>query len=270
MALFGSGLAYHPTWMTCTALIVAGGSRPDPLVVAALPTVDFCVAADGGADNARQVGIAIDAVVGDMDSISHTELAILENSDVEIARHPAVKDRTDLELAFDRALEVQPDRLLVIGFGGGRVDHELASMALLASPAFGDVLVDGLVGSARLAVVRRPRTIEGVVGETISLIPMLGPVGGVTTEGLEFPLEGSQLDAATSRGVSNRFVAPTATVSVSTGVVLAVQPYALKDRGIGSFGGQNGHGVHDSGIGHGRLGDDGGSQDYEGGKDRGG
>lgn len=241
--------------MTRIALIIAGGSRPDPHVVGALPPVDFCVAADGGADSARQIGIGVDAVVGDMDSISATELALLNDEGVEITRYPSDKEQTDLELAFQRAMEEQPDRLLVIGIGGGRLDHELANMALLASPAYADVAVDGLVGSARLAVVRGTRTLDGALGETISLMAVQGPAEGVSTEGLEYALRDERLDVGSTRGISNRFVASTATITVGHGVVLAVQPHALKDRGVGLIGGMNGHGVR--------------SGDYEGGKDQG-
>ena len=219
--------------MSRIALIIAGGARPDPLVIRALPTVDFCVAVDGGADHARRVGIEIDALVGDMDSISDSALAEIKASDVEVTEYPTAKDKTDLELGFDRALAEAPDRLVVIGIGGGRMDHELANVAALSAEPYSEVAVEALVGSARLTVIRNTQTLVGGLGETVSLLPVNGRASGVTTEGLQYPLAGEALEPGSARGVSNRFIATNATVTVGDGVLLAVQPFALKDRGDG-------------------------------------
>lgn len=226
-------VAYHRTGMPGIALIVAGGSPPDPLVVNAIPRVDFCVAADSGADNALALGLAVDAVVGDMDSINPATLETLRARDVEIEEHPSRKNATDLELAMVRALAEQPERLLVIGIGGGRIDHELANLAVLASEETGTVRVEGLLGSARVTVIRGSMAITGALGETVSLLPAFGDVEGVTTDGLEYQLQDEPLLATGARGVSNRFVAKEAKVSVRRGVLLAVQPHGLKERSTG-------------------------------------
>jgi thiamine pyrophosphokinase len=119
---------------------------------------------------------------------------------------------------------------VVIGIGGGRLDHQLANYTVLSSDRFHTALVEGLVGSARLTVVRGAVQLAGALGETISLIPIRGLAEGVTTDGLEYQLNDEPLYAGSARGVSNRFVAERATVSVTRGVVLAVQPFALRER----------------------------------------
>ncbi len=209
---------------------MAGGARPDPLVVKALPSVDFVVAADGGADHALSIGLPIDCLVGDLDSISVDGLKQMHASKIEIREFPASKAETDLELALARALEEEPDRMVVIGIGGGRLDHELANMIVLTSDRYHSAAVEGLVGSSRLTVVRGTVSLSGALGETVSLLPIRGLVEAVTTEGLEYPLLGEPLYPGSARGVSNRFVAPVATVAVGQGVLLAVQPFALKER----------------------------------------
>jgi thiamine pyrophosphokinase len=216
--------------MPGTALIVAGGARPDPQVVNALPPADFVVAADGGADHALGIGLPIDCLVGDLDSISVDGLKRIHEAEIEIREFQARKAETDLELALSRAMEEQPDRLVVIGIGGGRLDHQLANYTVLSSDRFHTALVEGLVGSARLTVVRGAVQLAGALGETISLIPIRGLAEGVTTDGLEYQLNDEPLYAGSARGVSNRFVAERATVSVARGVVLAVQPFALRER----------------------------------------
>jgi thiamine pyrophosphokinase len=51
-----------------------------------------------------------------------------------------------------------------------------------------------------------------------------GPALGVVTGGLLYPLAGEDLPPGTSRGVSNVLAADRATVSLTGGVLLAVQP----------------------------------------------
>jgi thiamine pyrophosphokinase len=216
--------------MSTTALVIAGGGRPDPLVVKAIPSADFVVAADSGADHAARLGLSVDLVVGDLDSIDSTVLSNLRLDGVDIEQHPEDKDQTDLELAMARAAATHPDRIVVVGIGGGRLDHALANVVVLAAEGYGDIAVEGLVGSARLTVVRGTRTLGGAVGEMVSLLAMLGPARGVTTSGLAYPLDDETLHPGSARGVSNRFVTVQATVTVDEGVLVAVQPYGLKER----------------------------------------
>jgi hypothetical protein len=55
-------------------------------------------------------------------------------------------------------------------------------------------------------------------------IPVGGSAGGVTTTGLRFGLDGSELIPWSTRGVSNEFVAPVASVTEGAGVVMAIVP----------------------------------------------
>lgn len=219
--------------MSGTVLVVAGGARPDPLVISALPNIDFCIAADGGADYAVGLGMEVGALVGDMDSVSPDCLAALRAAGTEIQEHPAAKEKTDLELAMQRAMDEEPELVLVIGIAGGRLDHALANVAVLASEDFKAAPVEGLIGSARVTVIRGERELSGALGETVSLLPVNGIANGVTTKGLQYPLADEPLHAGSARGVSNRFVATTATVTVRDGVLLSVQPFALKERSAG-------------------------------------
>jgi thiamine pyrophosphokinase len=66
--------------------------------------------------------------------------------------------------------------------------------------------------------------LEGSPGDLVSLIPVAGPVGDVTTSGLEYPLSGETLAPGTTRGVSNVFAEAEARVEVATGVLLVIRP----------------------------------------------
>jgi len=205
-----------------TVVVVVGGGVPgvDTVVVA-----DYVIAADSGLDQALSLGLPVDLVVGDLDSVSPDALATARSSGVPVEAYPAEKDETDLELALGRALELGASEVVVLGGAGGRFDHVLANALVLASDRYAEVRVSAVYGAARVFVVRDHVVLEGEPGDLVTLLAVNGVASGVTTEGLLYPLHDFDLVPATSRGVSNQFVTPTATVSLRAGVLLAILPH---------------------------------------------
>jgi thiamine pyrophosphokinase len=197
-----------------TVVVLAGGPATVPVE---LPEAAYVIAADGGAELAPA---RVDLAVGDFDSISPETLASLAN----VERHPAAKNATDLELALDAALRAQPRRVLVVGSEGGRLDHLLGSLLLLASERYAGVRLDAQLGEAAVHVIRDERTLVGEPGELVSLFALHGPARGVTARGFRWPLEDATLEPGASLGTSNELAAREASVSVAAGVVVAVRP----------------------------------------------
>ncbi len=205
-------------------VVVSGGEPPDPRAASAAPLGAPVIAADRGVEHALELGLQVTVAIGDFDSASPEAVAIVEASGARVVRHRAAKDAADLELALDAAAAMSPRRILVLAGRGGRLDHELASLLLLASARYSAAQVDAHVGSARVHVIPNDRSLEGVPGELVSLLAVHGPAEGVTTEGLAYPLRDETLEPGSSRGVSNVFDATVARVSVERGVLLAIRP----------------------------------------------
>jgi thiamine pyrophosphokinase len=189
------------------------------------PVVDddaLVVAADSGYDNARSAEIAVDVLVGDMDSISPEGLLHAEQHDVAIARYPADKDETDLELAIDAAVTSGALSIAIYGGEGGRPSHLFGIGLTLANAKWSHVAIAWHIKSATVQVTlpSRPVSVEKRTG-AVSLLPV-GNVRGVTTTGLQWALNDDDLAAGTTRGLSNRMTHTTATVSVGDGAVLVV------------------------------------------------
>lgn len=206
--------------------MLAGGDPVDAGLADDLPDRAFVVAADGGLALAGPLELHVDLLVGDLDSVDPQQLAAAEAAGTRVERHPVAKDATDLQLALHAAVESGARRITVVGGAGGRVDHLLANWLTLTADALADVEVRAWSGDARAEVVRPgpAAQLTGPVGALVSLLPVHGPARGVTTTGLRFPLDDATLAAGTSRGVSNVLDAPTATVELTDGVVLAVRP----------------------------------------------
>jgi thiamine pyrophosphokinase len=205
-------------------VVVSGGEPPAPRVALEVPVGAPVVAADRGLEYALALGLEVTVAVGDFDSAAPEAVAVAEASGTRIERHRVDKDATDLELALDTAMAMEPERILVLAGDGGRLDHHAAGLLLLGSARYASAQVDAFIGAARVHVVRGRRLLEGTPGELVSLIPLHGTAEGVTTEGLRYPLRGEMLEAGSSRGVSNVFAAERATVSLKSGVLLAIRP----------------------------------------------
>ena len=120
----------------------------------------------------------------------------------------------------------------MIGSAGGRLDHLLGSILLLADARYAGAEVDADLDDNRISVIRGARTLAGTPGDIVSLLPVHGPAEGVTTSGLEYPLHGETLPAGTSRGVSNVFAAAEARIRLTRGCLIAVQPTPEREESL--------------------------------------
>lgn len=211
-----------------SALVLAAGEAPETRPQ--LDHIGYVAAADGGLEHARRYGIAVDAVVGDLDSADPAHLAEAVAQGAVVERHPVDKDATDWELALRHARDAGYHSVVVVGGGGGRLDHFLSNAMVLASPDFSDLDLVWHVGSATVRIGRPGlvTTVTGERGDFVSLLAVGGSASGVTTEGLKWALDHASLAPGTSRGVSNELVEATATVSVAAGVLLVI--HEKKDR----------------------------------------
>lgn len=209
-----------------TAVVLTGGGPVDATVADRLPSGAVVIAADSGAAHAAVLGLPVDVVVGDFDSLAAEELQRLQAAGVVVERHPTDKDATDLELALIRAVELGVSRVTVVGGGGGRLDHLLGVALVLGAPAFAGMAIDAHLGATWLAVVRSGGScrVTGAIGDLVSLLPLHGPVRAVTTSGLRWALSGEDLAPGSTRGVSNELVADRARVTVGLGSLLVVKP----------------------------------------------
>ena len=117
------------------ALVFAGGDAIPRGLGELLDRDRLVIAADSGLDHAHSLGFHADLVVGDLDSVDPDVLRAAREQGTEIELHPAEKDSTDLDLALEAARARGAIRVTVVGGNGGRLDHLLANVLLLAAAA---------------------------------------------------------------------------------------------------------------------------------------
>jgi thiamine pyrophosphokinase len=206
------------------AIVVAGGdAAPEDAVQ--LTGADVVIAADSGAAWLDAVGRQPDLLIGDMDSIPPDLLERLEARGVAMESHPPDKEASDAELAVARAVEMGATEIVILGgFGGQRLDHELANLLLLTERwngaelrlARGATTVRAIRGGGRL-------DLEGSADDLVTLLPLAGDATGVRTFGLRFRLDGGTLHLGRSRGLSNLIEQAPASVSLEAGVLLVIE-----------------------------------------------
>jgi len=179
------------------------GAAPITSPLPPIPENSLVIAADGGLNTVRGLGITPDIVLGDFDSLGE-----IPNVSCELIRHPIEKDDTDTGLAVKTGLERGCVRFFIFGgMGGDRYDHTLANLQTLVhiakSGAVG-FLTDGkrcftaISGDSELIFPR------GYTGD-ISVFSAEGIADGVNIEGLYYSVSNGSLSGNFPLGVSNSF-----------------------------------------------------------------
>ncbi len=210
---------------------------------------DVVVCANGGYALAKSLGIRPDYVIGDLDSLSREDLedtgtsggggakqksglgsehggdATSENrpglsafQTPTVIRFPRDKDFSDFELSLKKALELRPEQVFVYGALGGRKDHELINVLVLAhAPAplvfcEQDVEIYNVTGALRL---------RGRAGEVCSLLTFSDSCEIDEMRGFQYLLSHEVL-LPSSRGLSNRIVDEDAHIKKGSGTLVVV------------------------------------------------
>ncbi len=192
------------------------------------PTTVIC--ADSGLTHALDAGIAVDVLVGDLDSVAPqtVERWRRANPAGAVEHHDADKDNSDLDLALRTAIALGPHELVVVSGGSGRLDHLLVGMLALAAPA---VCAHSPTAYLRDAVALpitagQTRTLPLLATKSAVTLVAIGGAARAKTTGLRWNLEPTDpLEVASTRGLSNEptgYQAPQVTVTQGTLLALVV------------------------------------------------
>lgn len=91
----------------------------------------FIIAADSGLDIIEKYNIRPDLIVGDMDSLTNSDL--LDQYKEIVEHYPEEKDYSDTELALQKAKLMDHKKIILIGGGEGRLDHTLSIITTFES-----------------------------------------------------------------------------------------------------------------------------------------
>jgi len=197
-----------------------------PELAALAAAADPLLAADGGANHLARLGLRPAAVIGDLDSVTPSTRSWV--GEERMVPRPD-QDHTDLEksltFAFD---ELRVRRLTVLAALGGRHDHAVANLGLLARLGLGERVLFRGAGFRVLAVTGTAR-LAAEPGETWSFWTF-DPAVRVTLGGVRWPVTDADLSAAGRPSISNVAVAGAVHVRAQGGAVLVSRFFAAADK----------------------------------------
>ncbi|RSX54228.1 thiamine pyrophosphokinase [Bifidobacterium goeldii] len=210
---------------TCV-IFAAGEYYGDTPIV---PSGALVIAADGGLDHTRALGIEADFVIGDFDSLTSS---VPHGSNT--LRLPSQKDDPDLLSALKVGWNRGARQFRIYGALGGRIDHTIASIQLTALLAqhggvgflYGDGMIVTAVSDARLDFAARHVDSTGDArARMVSVFAHSSDAQGVSERGLKYELTDATLTNTIVQGVSNELLDErAASIDVRQGTLIVTFP----------------------------------------------
>lgn len=211
------------TKTTKRVVIVSGGNIHTHILEEILQD-DFIIGADRGALFLVDHQLTPDLAIGDFDSVTADELERIQINSKQFTSCDAIdKDLTDTELAYDLAIERQPEEILILGATGTRFDHTLANIQMMTKGLQHQIKTIIRDNNNLITLTGSSCTISESGYSYVSLLSLTPEVTGITLEGFMYPLDHATLKMGHSLAVSNKLIEPTGTVHIESGLLLIIQ-----------------------------------------------
>lgn len=178
---------------------------------------DYVIAVDGGLEYCREANLEPDLIIGDFDSLGYCP------QQGNVIKLNTKKDDTDMLSALKEGLKKDYDIFYILCGTGGRFDHTLANiqlLAFLAEKKKKGYLFDkeNVTTSICDDCIEFSKVDKGY----ISVFSYSKISEGVCLEGLMYPLNNAVLSNTYPLGVSNEFTGKESKVSVERGTLIVV------------------------------------------------
>lgn len=180
---------------------------------------DIVIAADSGYDNAKKMGVKVDVLIGDFDSLKSE----LPKEVPEILQVPEKKDLTDTQLAVEKAVEKGACEIFIIGSTSGRLDHTLSTLAILENLWERHKRAYIISGQNRISYIKNTNHI--ILRSDYKYFSLIATdiAKGVSIEGAVYPLKNKTLDRKLQYAVSNQIEGNAALVTVKKGGLFIIE-----------------------------------------------
>lgn len=179
---------------------------------------DYLIAADAGLVYLEQLNQRPHLIIGDFDSLHQIP------KQPNVITLPVEKDDTDMGIAVQEGLRRGYQQFYLYGGCGGRMDHTLANIQLMAkiekqgahALLFGNQqVIQMLSGPGELCFSQNAKG-------GISVFAYSETCTGVSEEGLYYTLQDYTMTSDTPLGVSNSFIGKEAKIALGEGMLMIV------------------------------------------------
>ena len=183
-----------------TIIILNGDVVPNAIFRKFYKKGDYIICADGGANTAKKYRILPNIILGDLDSITNSNLSFYRKKGVEI-RKITEQETTDFEKALMYVVAFNLENVIVFGAISGRPDHTMNNFSVMKR--YSKVL-DIKIIDRKFEVFYLKKKLERDYAKN-KVVSFLGfPAAyGVTTKGLKYKLNNETLEFGVREGTLN-------------------------------------------------------------------
>ena len=183
------------------------------------------IAVDKGLEALYKLNKIPDYIVGDFDSVSKEALEFYKNKNIPINEYNSEKDFTDTELGLELAINLNPNKITIVGAIGTRFDHTLANVHILTKCLEKNIECEIVDLYNKIYLINHKKEIEREKSyrKFFSIIPLTSEVQGISLKGFKYPLENYNLSIGKSLGISNEIVGNKASVEIKSGILIAIE-----------------------------------------------
>jgi thiamine pyrophosphokinase len=173
----------------------------------------FNLASDGGIYNCLKLGIEVDVILGDLDSLGDYR------GEVEVIHDPD-QDTTDFDKALAYLQAKGFTKIYVYFFSGNRFDHQLAGLSSLINFKHLDITI--YAQNQSIELLPKKFSFEAKPGELISIVPLV-KTEDVVFKGLKWNLNGQSMEPGGLISTSNQAVVKSVEIKYQSGCLLLIK-----------------------------------------------
>jgi thiamine pyrophosphokinase len=184
-----------------------------------LEEIEIILCADGGASNAKKIGVIPTHIIGDLDSTTKELIDFFKSKKTKIIQDKN-QDKTDMELAIELAESLKPDEIIILGAIGYRIDHTLANILCLNKI---NKNINARIIDDRniIELIDNSKDILGKKDEIISIIPLTDVID-LSYKGMKWLISNKNTKLGWF-GISNKLTEIKAKISLKKGKILIIR-----------------------------------------------
>lgn len=212
-----------------TALVVAGGPKEEIVFSDFLFAHDeiIYIGADHGTISLLEANIIPHAAVGDFDSVTKAEWQLIQQKVKDVEGFHAEKNETDTELAILKAIDIQPNRIIITGVTGGRLDHYESNLHtvynLQKSHPEIPMYIMNPTNCIQFLFGGQHTIKKDVFFKYLSFYPFGGDVENMTLRGVKYETTKEPIKVGSGRFTSNEIMTEEATATFTKGCCLMIR-----------------------------------------------
>ena len=204
-------------------IILANGKEPKKSVIQFLRKKNFStlICADGGANQARKLGLTPEYIIGDLDSIKKQIINFYKNKSkiIKLKR----QNDTDVEKCLKFAIKNKFEEAVLLGVTGDRLDHTFCNLGIVIK-FFKEIKLRLIAEDSLLIPYTGFVELKTFLNETISLYGFDRKTK-ITSKGLKYPLKNSSLPFGEKESTSNVAISKKVTLRTKSGIIFVIRDF---------------------------------------------